>query len=264
LTGTPIQNKLEDVGALLAFARISGLENLAVFRKHVVNPFKEDSDTAVQRLAHLLDCVCLRRTQELLNLPNLTEQTCFIVLSEGERKSYDNNLKAMKREISNRVGRREERSKHFGIFQAQLQLRLLCNHGTWQKPFVESMVADGDILREDAMFSLGQHAQIPCSECGIPIPAFDTVHTSNSLGNCPHSYCPDCIARLQVVQNVNGGTWQITCSLCFPTGTGTVPMRGSRTKDVQIRGDYFLPTGTSSKIETLLHDLPPKGSGEKR
>jgi len=39
LTGTPIQNHLEDMGSLLAFLRVSQFENKSVFKNSIVAPF---------------------------------------------------------------------------------------------------------------------------------------------------------------------------------------------------------------------------------
>src|SRR5437764_13010461 len=80
LTGTPIQNHLEDIGSLLAFLKVSQFENKAVFRNNIVVPFGEDVGLAAKNFAFLLDCICLRRTQELLHLPHTTERYQYITL----------------------------------------------------------------------------------------------------------------------------------------------------------------------------------------
>ncbi|OCL11998.1 hypothetical protein AOQ84DRAFT_228449 [Glonium stellatum] len=145
LTGTPIQNHLEDIGSLLAFLRVSQFENKAVFRNHIIVPFAEDISSASKRFAFLLDCVCLRRSQELLHLPQITERYHYITLSEEERRQYDHTLVTMANFIKAKSSQNPDRRDPFGIFQAQLQLRLLCNHGTFQRPFTKRSQRDWKI-----------------------------------------------------------------------------------------------------------------------
>lgn len=73
LTGSPIQNMLEDIGALFTFIKAAPFDSIATFRQFVVNPFLEEGERRViasERLSLLLDSVCLRRTRDLLYLPD--------------------------------------------------------------------------------------------------------------------------------------------------------------------------------------------------
>src|ERR1700712_5338319 len=135
LTGTPVQNHLEDLGSLLAFLRIHQLENKALFKRTIIDPFEEDAASSAKKFAFLLDCVCLRRSQELLQLPNVIEKYHYITLSKDERLQYEESTLKMANYIKEKAYGNSGRRDPFGIFQVQLQLRLLCNHGTFQKPF---------------------------------------------------------------------------------------------------------------------------------
>ena len=119
LTGTPVQNRLEDVGSLLAFLRVSPFHSLSTFRKHVSLPFDEGGkrrQLAVQRFKTLLDDSCLRRTKDVLHLPH--EQTCTraIDLSPAERLLYDRTSDTMFRAIRNQNGMFDQKST-LGMFQ---------------------------------------------------------------------------------------------------------------------------------------------------
>lgn len=163
LTGTPIQNHLEDLGSLLAFLRLSQLENRAVFRKHIILPFADGIIAASKRFATLLDSVCLRRTQDLLHLPNISQKHHYVTLTESERRQYDETLMAMASFIKEKASLNPKKRDSFGIFQAQLQLRLLCNHGTFQKRLARKAHRDRKAEREDFLYSLGSNAEITCS-----------------------------------------------------------------------------------------------------
>ncbi|KLO90158.1 related to promoter binding protein RUSH-1alpha [Fusarium fujikuroi] len=264
LTATPIQNHLEDLGSLLAFLRISELERKAAFRKHIILPFSDDTTTALKRVAILLDSICLRRTQELLHLPQVSEKHHYIELQESERRQYDQTLVNMASLIKAKASLGPEKRNGFGIFQAQLQLRLLCNHGTFQKPFKDNDHRDKKAEREDFLYSLGSNAQITCSLCGIPIPAFDLLGGSESYNHpCGHKLCQECI-----LQNNEAGAFLENSFLTRPCPLckGTIQeshCSGSQSYPGELDGDHFNTEGYSSKMNALIQDLEKSPHGTK-
>lgn len=266
LTATPIQNHLEDVGSLLAFLGISQFENRAVFKNNIVVPFADNIDSAAKRFAFLVDCVCLRRSQDLLHLPQITERYQYIMLSEKERRQYDHTLATMANFIREKAGRNPGKRDPFGIFQAQLQLRLLCNHGTFQKPFTKRSKRDRKAEREDFLHSLGKNAEITCSVCGVPIPVFDITGVSKSFRHaCGHKLCQECITQSRDDTGLKDGAFAVPCPLC---NTMVEQENASKTQDSYVgeHGDecYFNWTGFSSKMEALLKDLGQNTSDTKR
>ncbi|PMD28760.1 hypothetical protein L207DRAFT_505056 [Hyaloscypha variabilis F] len=257
LTGTPIQNHLEDVGSLLAFLRVSQFENKSVFRNNIVVPFTDNINSASKNFAFLLDCLCLRRSQELLHLPRITEKYEYITLSDEEREQYDETLVAMANLIRDKVNRNPERRDPFGIFQAQLQLRLLCNHGTFQKPFTKRSKRNRKAEREDFLYSLGRNAEITCSVCGIPIPVFDVIGGSKSYSHpCGHKLCQECVLQNHDDEFLSK-EWAKPCPLCnSKVGKETGSEIEGLSPGAENNDDaYFNKTGVSSKIDALLKDL---------
>lgn len=271
LTGTPIQNHLEDIGSLLAFLRISQLENKSLFHNQIVVPFAGgDIETVSRKFALLLDCICLRRSQELLHLPDITERYEYIALSDEERKQYDETLAVMAKLIREKANRQPDRRDPFGIFQAQLQLRLLCNHGSFQKPFTERNPRDRKAEREDFLYSLGKNAESICAICGIPIPVFDLVGARDSNNHsCEHKFCQECILQHRS-DSSPAGVFTASCALCnLPIEEGYETPTQIRIQEAcgqaKARGEeYFKTRGYSSKIEALVRDLQHKSSGFKR
>lgn len=256
LTGTPIQNRLEDVGSLLAFLRIKELEHRAVFRNSIILPFSDGVASAVHNLAFLLDCVCLRRSQDLLHLPNITDKYHYVTLKDDEKKQYDDMLESMSNRIKGKVQKETGKRDHFGIFQAQLQLRLLCNHGTFQKPFTSRHPRDRKIEREEFLYSLGKNAEFPCSMCGIPIPVFDISGGPGWRQPCKHKFCNECHSQNQYNANPTGEI-NDSCPLCsrlLGHGAGSVKERSLEGNDDDDDG-YFNWSGFSSKIQALMEDL---------
>jgi len=268
LTGTPIQNHLEDLGSLLAFLRVGQLENKAVFKNHVVDPFNENITAAARNFAFLLDCVCLRRSQDLLHLPNIAQKYHYITLTQDERRQYDETTDAMAKFIREKAGRNPERRDPFGIFQAQLQLRLLCNHGTFQKPSgTRRSRRDRKAEREDFLYSLGSSAEITCSVCGIPIPVFDVMGGSDSYSHpCGHKLCQECLAQNGDDAETQVGAFTTPCPLC----NTVVEHRASQETQEQAEppanegGGYFNQVGFSSKMEALMGDIQQNLSLGKR
>lgn len=87
LTGTPIQNTLEDLASLVAFVRSSHLDSFSKFCKTFILPLQGGHPDGEDNLRILLDSVCLRRTQKLLDLHGMSNKDRFSEMSALERKS---------------------------------------------------------------------------------------------------------------------------------------------------------------------------------
>lgn len=266
LTGTPIQNRLEDVGSLFSFLRVPHLENKAVFQKYVILPFEEDPEEACRKFAFLLDCICLRRPQTLLYLPKMVETVHYLDLSPSEQQQYRNTMQAMSKMLQRKAGQGPGKKVTFGLFQAQLQLRLLCNHGTFQKRITDTIERDTQAESEDIMYSLGRQADDSCSICSIQISIFDTAGRSRTRQfKCGHRVCQEC-ALDSTVMGTNTTT---QCQLCGSEATSDTashpakPSIGRRNESSRIEA-YFHTLGHSSKMAALMHDLDSnRGSGKR-
>lgn len=251
LTGTPIQNRLEDVGALFAFIRARPFDSLAVFRRFIAIPFeesKERREVAVHNLTLLLESLCLRRTRSLLDLPKSQDRLRVVHLSREERMQYQKTSQMMNRALRQRVGEEFTKSK-FGMFQIQLQLRILCNHGTYQPDFSWARRSLLD-EREDALCSFGNRSEVRCSVCRLSIPMLGSNNMYKSYkASCMHILCSECLDdKTQSNQEEPS-----SCPLCaIPGATGP----NSLSLDAKApRDDYLLQTGHSSKMESLIEDV---------
>lgn len=143
VTGTPIQNKLEDLYPLFAFLRLHPLDNYDYFLKLVIMPMRLRSPTSVVRIRKLLQIFCLRRTKEqringhpIIILPPKTIHVTEVLLSPQEKLVYQRvHLKG--KEL---VGRWLQRSTHglsskgssgesyAKMLLVLLRLRQFCDH----------------------------------------------------------------------------------------------------------------------------------------
>lgn len=250
LTGTPIQNRLDDIGALFAFLRIFPFDRLNIFRQCVSVPFKDGGKmkhVARRNLAKLLDAFCIRRMKVLLNLAKFNEKTRLVSFSTEEKEQYDKTYEDMKRAMGHTINE-SMNSKRFGIFQAQLQLRLLCNHGTFQHQFHWARARNLLDEREDALtwssldWSNGEGA---CSSCHQLIPTIDLDAACKLQDRCTHMLCQECR------QGIGG-----QCPLCQVTALGQRGQKhGGSSRMQQAREAYFQHTGHSSKMNALIQEL---------
>jgi SNF2 family DNA or RNA helicase len=266
LTGTPIQNRLEDIGSLFAFIRASPFDSMSNFRKFIAIPFDEGPKRrklAIERFTRLLDSLCLRRTKDRLHLPAQLDRIRRIEFSSEEELQYDQTKKTMFRAVRNQ-GSVFDHQSTLGMFQVQLQLRILCNHGTFQHPFSwnrrKMHLLDE---QEDMENSLGTEGEVACSGCRQPMPIFGDGSTYKRYNeNCKHVLCFECIEesmpRSQEVNTSTADKLPTQCPLCaalWGSMKGTVPSHSHRSAHSAEHDSYFRSEGRSSKMEALMVDV---------
>ncbi|KAA8493509.1 DNA repair and recombination protein RAD54B [Porphyridium purpureum] len=151
LTGTPVQNNLEEFWALSDFVVPGVLGSIATFRQVYLNPIvrasehgaseqeKELAETRRAELRRITDSFVLRRTSAVLSkhLPPKTELYVFCALSETQRNAY-NELAAMMRKKCGSKGNSSRKNGTIGdAFRTISQLRKICCHP-------DLMTEDGD------------------------------------------------------------------------------------------------------------------------
>ncbi|KAF8466382.1 SNF2 family N-terminal domain-containing protein [Kalaharituber pfeilii] len=129
LTGTPIQNKIEDLGILYQFLRVAPFDDPRVFSRHIAKPLDvrkpegQNAREAREKLRLLLNATVLRRTKKKvhLNLAPRTDQICYGCFTPSERHFYETckevSIKLLKLGLPNATS--------LGII---LRLRQICNH----------------------------------------------------------------------------------------------------------------------------------------
>ncbi|KAI1357569.1 SNF2 family N-terminal domain-containing protein [Xylaria arbuscula] len=146
LSGTPISNSLEDLRSLLAFLRFRPFSEASFFRRHIIEPLGTDSTDQFRNLRMLMYAICFRRTADLLSLPlHLTEEVA-ITLSSREDEMYRKILAQSQKEYEKISTMKSSKKKYTVLFATTMQLRRLCNHGTFQ----QSSNTGTDSLKLDA------------------------------------------------------------------------------------------------------------------
>lgn len=140
LTGTPIQNKLDDLWALIKFIRLEPFDDKSVWSEYVSAPAKYGDSIGVARLQVIMRHITLRRTKEtklasgktLLDLPPRKDKIVYLKFDEKEQAIYDKHLFESKKDFNNMLeqgeGGKISNSNYVNILQSILRLRQICDH----------------------------------------------------------------------------------------------------------------------------------------
>jgi SNF2 family DNA or RNA helicase len=245
LSGTPIQNTLDDLGSLLAFIHIRPFHDPRIFRHWISSPFstRDVKPRAIKRLTTLLEAICLRRTISKIALPSPVEIIRAVRLTPLEREQYTLTYADMHRLLAQQAGEYKEKASTFGTFQIWLQLRSFCNHGTFQPRFSwakRNLVAD----EMDSVRSLTRDSWDRCLTCREPLPITARDRRSKYVENCKHVLCENCSKGVIRGPREDG---RVHCPVCESLG------RSSEGEDT--RDNYLLREGFSSKMQALVEDV---------
>lgn len=259
LSGTPIQNSLIDLGALLVFIQAKPFHHLGIFRHWISNPFEARSTRhrAIERLAFLLEGICLRRTIERVDLPGQRDEIHVIDFTPAERKQYKETKNAMQRFVIQKVGEYNEQ-KTFGMFQIFLQLRSLCNHGTYQRPFswAKKMLLDEEA---DPVCSITRDSLARCVGCREPLPLISGESRPAYAENCKHVLCQECSP---VTERSSNPAMRPSCPICksrkampFSFGQNNHPPPHDSADTENDDDGYLRSNGHASKMTMLVSDV---------
>jgi len=134
LTGTPLQNKLDDLFSLLQFLRVETWGDYFWWNTYINKQKAQDESSKLIR--GILKMILLRRTKKstyldgsnILQLPPKETKNVMVKLSAEEKQIYNRVFKGVKKEFSKimRSGRLENEYMH--ILVIILRLRQVCDH----------------------------------------------------------------------------------------------------------------------------------------
>ncbi|KAI9513071.1 SNF2 family N-terminal domain-containing protein [Russula earlei] len=194
LTGTPVQNKLDDVFALIKFLKLSPLDDKATWTEFIGTPVKYGQPLGVARLQTIMRSITLRRTKEsktpngqrILTLPPRNDELRYLKFDAQEQELYDRFFNESKAEFHELSHKNEVMKNYVGILQKILRLRQICddqelvkgkglladaqNEASYEET-VAAITAEGITApRAAIIFSLlREAATTQCSECGVEL-----------------------------------------------------------------------------------------------
>ncbi len=127
LSGTPVENRLDDLWSQMAFANRGLLGNRQAFKKRFEEPISAGDEAAGERLRRLVGPFVLRRHKRdvLPDLPALTESVLYCELDDNERALYDAVRASTQKEI---VTQLREGLSVLAALEALLRLRQASCH----------------------------------------------------------------------------------------------------------------------------------------
>lgn len=278
LSGTPIQNSLDDFGSLLAFIGVSPFVTRDQYRFWISAPILLGSQpsSSLRTLQKLVRATCLRRTKaqpylaSTLRLPRKTERLQIVELHPDERAMYEffkrrSYLLASKdtepesMACSHTAMRKQHKTNGQESMSGKLRrkstgnivllisvLRLICNHGQVLLPRVALEAwqnRDGARVTWKLLHSASEEKQ-GCCICGSK--SFDGVDEVQETGMVEFS-CKQHVACETCLNLSEGAT--LICPEC------SSPLLASSEPDVQSATDSPQPPPPSSKVSALLRNM---------
>ena len=132
VTGTPVQNRLDDLGALIRFLRIKPFDEKGGFTQFILSPFKNADPEILPKLRLLVDSITLRRLKDRIDLPPRHENIVRLQFNKEERQLYEWFAKDSANRMNIITGGQRKAlggKSYVHVLQAILRLRLICAHG---------------------------------------------------------------------------------------------------------------------------------------
>jgi len=257
LTGTPIQNSIDDAHALVQFLRTPPLDSLSVWRRLVTDPLRNGEISGLNTLRQLLGCLCLRRTRDVLVLPNLSLQIRSLTLSQQESMAYNQIKSDLKERIEIALSGPGQDHTVSSVLQGILRLRSLCNHGLCTKYHMNSITDGSSSSKEESFALLQLIGETSCVRCTSRVDTLDEGEglASGVMTSCAHLICRPCLDRdaVSLVGTV------LNCPLCNQATSvqsqlsiidnSALPMKSP---DNLQSSDSYVPTKISRLVEEVV------------
>jgi SWI/SNF-related matrix-associated actin-dependent regulator of chromatin subfamily A3 len=223
-----------------------------MFRNAISHPIETDCTQGFTNLRLLLKSICLRRTKDLLRLPEPISIEYKLQLSPAEIAQYANIGEEFKQTIDAAVSCRNTTEAYQGILQALLRLRLLCNNGTIEHSAnIKSECTDP----EDMLALLQQGDQAICAYCRCEIRTISDIEPdAGRFTECWHLLCVNCMTQYRQEFESNRGEEAPQCPICGLCFKDTQRMaKPWPNQETNIRWAAW--EGHSSKLTALTRDV---------
>ncbi|KAG0347872.1 DNA helicase rad5 [Podila humilis] len=238
VTGTPIQNKLEDLFSLVHFLRCEPWSNFSFWRTFITIPFEsKDKDKAMKVITSVLEPLVLRRTKAtkdedgnpIVMLPERVIEIEYLQFSEPENDIYQALFKDGKTKF-NHYCRAGTVLRHYAsIFQLLMRMRQVCDHPVLvvgrHKAGGADRPVDGPVQLEELMAKFsGEGDQgesfgasviqglLTGSEATTECPVCFEDMADGVLLPCMHSGCRTCVMEYLQLRDDKGEPGE--CPVC--------------------------------------------------
>lgn len=292
LTGTPVQNRLEDFGALLEFVGVPPFaESPKAFEFYVSGPVNFKAENSLARLRAVVAATCLRRTKAncglTLKLPAKRERIESVEMTPEDRgvygflQQYAFAATTTRKPTTARVARgsmvrrrggytarkQKQAGASTNVLALISMLRLICNHG---EALLPAMAQRAWRNRDPALLSWSMFEKEAglqrCAACDFGIEDADTVGPAGEEElACGHVLCESCsLTKTQTSESQpscpkcgeTGGQGQRSPS--SPSGANYAAASQNESPIARPRKPQYPP---SAKLRALLHNLTEELTG---
>ncbi|KAI0466179.1 SNF2 family N-terminal domain-containing protein [Xylaria cf. heliscus] len=269
VTGTPIQNRLSDLAALLKFLRVCPYDDIRRFDSDITQLWKSnEAEEAVRRLKILSRCLILRRPKATINLPLRTDFRHAVDFTPDERALYDDvktQTIATVREAT--YGEPNRAAPRFvNVIQQINQMRLICNLGLHYSSrhghhdCDPPQATDWEKIAQPTFNFQYETTTLACESCGAPTNMTETLLDDSGtvskplFSQCLRFFCSDC------TQLPQRDSRTISCGHHPPHSMATVSLNRSAFEENSIVAEnhptsMFSSAGLPSKVTVLVTDL---------
>ncbi|MEI7977492.1 MAG: DEAD/DEAH box helicase [Bacteroidota bacterium] len=131
LTGTPIENGVQELWSQLSFVNPGLLGSVSSFNERFVVPIEKGKDEfKMQQLKAIIKPFVLRRTKDQVakDLPEKTEQIIYCQMTDEQAEAYETTKSYYRNEILKSVSEIGVSKSHFTLLKGLTKLRQIANH----------------------------------------------------------------------------------------------------------------------------------------
>lgn len=250
VTGTPIQNSLDDLLSLFKFLHFQPFCQQAVFERDILSPLRSGEPNAFRNLKLLLRAICLRRDSKLLDLEPIKVETIPVALNTEEREWYKAIQIHCQREFEKITSQRSQLKRYTVLFSTIRQLQRLCSNGQYQAP----SVTVSQNKKGTSKGKKGASVDIECDSCGDE----DAASLLDGFSVCPECSRPLVTGKKLIAASSSTPTHLSPGSLLNTTPSRSPsPLSGDSPSSASFQA-------TSSKLNTVADNIEQHKDDGKR
>ncbi|KAF7518339.1 hypothetical protein G7054_g13485 [Neopestalotiopsis clavispora] len=265
ITGTPIQNSIEDLGSLLKFLRIPFLEDSTNFRKYIIGQTAVAgaiSRRGLDNLKLILGVICIRRNASASDLTahDTIHKEVRVDLTSAERIGYTAIGKSMKESLDAAVRSPKSKGGSQAILRGILDLRRFCNNGEQKQDLSVSPA----YALDEKISILEQGSETRCALCQTSLLVngqFDPMDLPH-FTRCDTLICGNCLPKLRPSTTIVGLPEAIPCILCGTQHDSTNYLTED-TPDLSSKPPGEPQRASTSKLLALAGDVVANQMEEK-
>ncbi|KAG6356883.1 hypothetical protein INS49_014758 [Diaporthe citri] len=248
LTGTPIFNRVEDLGSLMGFLGVHPFDSSSTFNSRISNPVVKGTLNGLETLRKLVYATALRRTKDSvhdeLSLPERRVVQELVHLTGEERKNYSVLKSSYASILHEDDGVVVPRRFTASIMQTIARLRQFCDHGLDLLPRKVHQLFDDRTTTERVSRNLFDALEA-CAVCRTPVN--EDSPNQESL-DCGHYMC----SRCQKQSSDEEILVDIVCKLCDQDTAKSGSSSPYPSVQFTAATSNYMP---SSKVQALLQNL---------